>query len=129
MYLTWENSFNVPGGQSIDACIDMQHDYGSGEIVGVSLHGAGVKVEPLDAHSLFLVLGEILTAKAKGHRRKQALLGEMRISLYTVVLPDWMGSFHIFIQVIPLRFQTSFKRVTYQQQVMGLIQYHNHSSL
>ena len=37
------------------------------------MHRAGVEVVPLDAHTLFFILREILTAKTKGHRGQETL--------------------------------------------------------
>lgn len=70
---TGEHGFDVPGWDGVNEGVHIEHDYGDGEAVGVSLHGAGVGVVPLDTHTLFLILREILAAKAKGHRGQEAL--------------------------------------------------------
>lgn len=73
LVLTRENCLNVPGQHTIDERVHVEHHNGSDKVVGVSLHWAGVHVEPLDSNSLFFILGEVLTAKAKRHRRQKAL--------------------------------------------------------
>lgn len=70
---TRKHSFDVPSRDSVNEGVHIEHDYRDGETVGVSLHGAGVGVIPLDTHTLFLILREILAAEAKGHRGQEAL--------------------------------------------------------
>lgn len=65
--------FDVPGCDGVNDGVHIEHDYRDGEAVGVSFHRAGVEVVPLDAHTLFFILREILTAESKGHRRQEAL--------------------------------------------------------
>lgn len=70
---TREHGFDVPGWDGVNEGVHIEHDYRDGEAVGVSLHRAGVGVVPLDTHTLFLILWEILTAEAKGYGGQEAL--------------------------------------------------------
>lgn len=73
MRRTRKHRFNVPSCEGVDKGVHIKHSYGGGKAVRVALHRAGPQVKPLDPHTLFLVLREILTAKTKGYRRQKTL--------------------------------------------------------
>lgn len=73
MCRTRKHCLNVPGGNSVDECVHVEHNYGGGKAVRVPFHRAGPQVVPLDPNTLLLVLREILTAETEGHGRQETL--------------------------------------------------------
>ncbi|TRY90050.1 hypothetical protein DNTS_031571, partial [Danionella cerebrum] len=68
--LARENRFYVPRHDAVQKGIKIHEDEACAQVVVVLFHGAGEQVAPLDADTLLLKQGKILTAVAKCHWRQ-----------------------------------------------------------
>lgn len=71
--LSREHGLYVPGHDAVQEGIKVHEYEAGGEVVVIFFHGARKKVVPLYTHPLLFKQSEILTTKAKRHRRQQAL--------------------------------------------------------